>query len=46
VANPYSHTQLDAPLVGKTYKFEELPQALEYLQSGQSVGKVVVRVQH
>eukprot|EP00775_Hariotina_reticulata_P012082 gene12082-12222_t len=33
--------QLDAPMVGKEFAFEELPAALAYLQSGQSVGKVV-----
>jgi NADPH-dependent curcumin reductase CurA len=38
--------QLDAPLVGSTYSFDELPAALEHLQSGKSVGKVVIKVEH
>eukprot|EP00966_Prymnesium_polylepis_P217434 5032443-Prymnesium_polylepis.1 len=33
------------PAVGKVFPFEELPQALHYLNSGASVGKVVVEVQ-
>ncbi len=33
---------LRKPMIGKTYSFNELPSALEYLQSGKSVGKVVV----
>ena len=32
------------PAVGATYPFEQLPEALEYLNSGASVGKVVVTV--
>ena len=32
------------PVIGRTFSFEELPAALGYLQSGASVGKVVVRV--
>ncbi len=32
------------PHVGRTYPFEEAPQALRYLQSGASVGKVVLSV--
>jgi len=35
---------LPAPLVGRTFPFAELPQALEHLQGGGSVGKVVVLV--
>lgn len=34
--------QLDPPLVGRMFAFEQLPQALRYLQSGDSVGKVVL----
>jgi NADPH:quinone reductase-like Zn-dependent oxidoreductase len=34
--------QLGPPLVGRVFGFEQLPQALGYLQSGQSVGKVVL----
>ena len=33
-----------APAVGATYPFEQLPEALEHLNSGASVGKVVVEV--
>ena len=32
------------PAVGKTFGFEALPDALHYLNSGKSVGKVVVEV--
>lgn len=34
-----------APAVGKTFPFDELPQALHHLNSGASVGKVVVEVE-
>ncbi|KAF6250687.1 hypothetical protein COO60DRAFT_1465043 [Scenedesmus sp. NREL 46B-D3] len=37
---------LGPPLVGKVFKFKDMPAALLYLQSGRSVGKVVVTVQH
>ena len=33
------------PAVGKTFQFGELPAALDYLRSGESVGKVVVLVE-
>lgn len=36
--------QLPAPLVGHTYTWQQLPEALAFLQSGRSVGKVVVAV--
>ena len=32
------------PAVGKVFDFDELPEAMEYLNSGQSTGKVVVEV--
>jgi NADPH:quinone reductase-like Zn-dependent oxidoreductase len=32
------------PAVGATFPFAELPQALDYLRSGRSTGKVVVTV--
>jgi len=32
------------PLVGRTYGMENLPDAIRFLQSGMSVGKVVVVV--
>lgn len=38
--------QLDPPVVGKVFEFDELPDALAYLQSGRSVGKVVVAVKN
>jgi len=33
------------PTVGKVFEFEKLPQALEYLASRQSIGKVIVKVE-
>lgn len=33
------------PAVGRTFPFHELPKALDYLNSGQSVGKVVVELE-
>ncbi len=33
------------PTVGKVFEFEELPQAIEYLASRQSIGKVIVKVE-
>lgn len=33
---------LEPPLVGRVFGFEQLPDALSYLQSGASVGKVVL----
>lgn len=36
---------LEPPLVGRVYGFGQMPEALEYLQSGRSVGKVVVSLQ-
>lgn len=44
--NKLDGLQLGPPLVGKVFGFEGLPAALAYLQSGRSVGKVVVAVQH
>ena len=35
---------LEPPLVGQTFAFEDLPQALRLFQSGQTTGKVVIRV--
>lgn len=35
---------LDVPVVGRVFGFEQLPEALKYLQSGRSVGKVVLSV--
>lgn len=36
---------LPAPVVGATYDFDRLPEAIRALQSGRTTGKVVVRVQ-
>lgn len=36
--------KLEAPYVGEIYPFNQLPQALNHLRSGQTVGKVVVEV--
>jgi alcohol dehydrogenase len=44
--NKVDGLSLGPPLVGKVFGFEEMPAALAYLQSGRSVGKVVVAVQH
>ena len=33
---------LDPPLVGKEFSFDELPQALRFFKSGKTIGKVVV----
>ncbi|MCP5062775.1 MAG: zinc-binding dehydrogenase [Ignavibacteriae bacterium] len=35
---------LQKPIIGKTFLFEDLHKAINYLQSGKSVGKVVVRM--
>ena len=35
---------VDPPFVGRTFTFEDTPHALQWLQRGESVGKVVVRV--
>lgn len=34
---------LQKPIIGKTFTFEDLHKAIQYLQSGKSVGKVVVK---
>ena len=36
---------LPAPLVGETFDFADAPSALRRLQSGRTVGKVVLEVQ-
>lgn len=36
--------QMEKPLVGETYSFEELPQAIRFFYSGKSVGKVVINL--
>ncbi|XDD50512.1 medium chain dehydrogenase/reductase family protein [Leptospira sp. WS92.C1] len=35
---------LAPPFIGKTFRFEEIHQALKYFQSGNSIGKVVLKV--
>lgn len=35
---------LDAPIIGKTYEFDELPQALLDFKAGKTIGKLVVKV--
>jgi len=35
---------LEAPIVGRTYEFNELPQALKDFKSGDTIGKLVVKV--
>ena len=38
--------QLDPPHVGQVYRFEEAPEAIRRFQGGETVGKVVLRVDH
>lgn len=40
--NEIQALQLDPPFVGKEFPFHDAPAALEFLRSGQSVGKVVL----
>lgn len=35
---------MEAPIIGKTYEFEELPKALLDFKSGKTIGKLVVKV--
>jgi NADPH-dependent curcumin reductase CurA len=35
---------LDSTFSGKTFSFEESPEAFEYLYSGKHVGKVVIKI--
>jgi len=44
VVNDLMTLGLPAPHVGMTFDFEELPDAIKALQSGRTMGKVVVRV--
>lgn len=37
--------ELGKPIIGGTYEFEELPDALRHFQSGKTIGKQVVNVQ-
>lgn len=37
--------ELPAPYIGRSYKFEELPEAIRYFQRGENVGKIVVMVE-
>ncbi len=32
------------PIVGKTFSLDEVPEALRWLQSGQALGKIVIRI--
>ncbi len=38
------HLKLDAPYVGHTFPFEQLPDAVRLFQTGKTRGKVVVEV--
>jgi alcohol dehydrogenase len=40
-----SSVLVDPPMVGRTYPFARAPEALEWLKSGQSVGKVVLELE-
>lgn len=44
IVNELKDLALPEPIIGETYAFEELPQAIRKLQSGMTVGKVVVKV--
>lgn len=44
ILNTMSAMDLGKPLVGHVYDFEELPEAINFFQSGKSTGKVVVKV--
>ena len=34
---------LGKPVIGHTYSFEELPDAIRFFQSGESVGKIIIK---
>jgi NADPH:quinone reductase-like Zn-dependent oxidoreductase len=38
----FNELRLEPPHVGRSFAFEEAPAAIEYLRSGQSIGKVVL----
>lgn len=44
IVRELSDLTLPEPIIGESYAFEELPQAIRKLQSGMTVGKVVVLV--
>ena len=44
IVNELNDLALPAPIIGETYPFESLPEAIRKLQSGMTVGKVVVEV--
>jgi alcohol dehydrogenase len=39
-----SKLKIERPYIGHTYSFEDLPQALKLFQSGNTIGKVVIRL--
>ena len=46
LAAELQHLNLPAPLVGETFDFADAPSALRRLQSGRTVGKVVLEVRN
>ncbi len=42
--NEIEKLNLEKPVTGKVFTFENLPSAVKYLQSGKSTGKVVVKI--
>jgi len=44
MVNKLNDLNLEKPLIGKTFSFNELPSAIKFLQSGKSVGKVVIKI--
>lgn len=37
---------LERPFVGHKFGFEEVPEALAFFQTGKTVGKVIIEVEH
>lgn len=44
IINALEELKLPAPIIGETYAFDKLPDAIRKLQSGMTIGKVVVEV--
>ncbi|RLD21685.1 MAG: zinc-binding dehydrogenase [Bacteroidetes bacterium] len=45
ILNALEEMQLPAPIIGERYTFDKLPDAIRKLQSGMTIGKVVVELQ-
>lgn len=46
VFDQLQNLKLDPPHIGREYEFEKLVDALTFMQSGKSVGKIILRVEH